>query len=251
MCLILFGFQPNNHFKLVVAANRDEFYRRPSRVAGYWPEHPGLLAGKDLQMGGSWLGITRTGRFAAVTNFRETPPASVPPRSRGDLTTNFLLGEMTPTEYLAEVDTRATEYNAFNLLVGDGDSLYYYCNRQAVIQRLEAGIYGLSNQLLDCEWPKVRSGRQQLARLLQSGYDEAALFSLLSERGSGDEPWSAKFIVSPEYGTCAATVLTVDHSGRVSFREKNFSAGGQPTTQQDFHFSIENPQTAAQATLFC
>lgn len=251
MCLILFGFQPNNHFKLVVAANRDEFYRRPSRVAGYWPEHPGLLAGKDLQMGGTWLGITRTGRFAAVTNFRETPSASEPPRSRGDLTTNFLLGEMTPTEYLVEVDARATEYKAFNLLVGDADSLYYYCNRQALIQPVEAGIHGLSNHLLDSDWPKVRSGRQQLAALLHSGYDEAALFSLLSERGSGDEPWSAKFIASPEYGTCAATVLTVDYSGRVSFREKNFSTGGQPTTQQDFHFAIEKPLTAAKTRQFC
>lgn len=244
MCLILFGFQPNDQYKLVVAANRDEFYRRSSRVAGYWPEHPGLLAGKDLQMGGTWLGITRTGRFAAVTNFRETPAASLPPRSRGDLTLNFLRGEMTPREYLAEVDTRATEYKAFNLLVGDGDSLYYYCNRQAIVQRLEAGIYGLSNDLLDCNWPKVKSGREQLTRLLQSDYDEVALFNLLSERGSDDEPWSAKFIASPEYGTCAATVLTVDHSGRVSFREKNFSAQGQPTTQQDFHFSIEDPQPA-------
>ena len=244
MCLILFGFQPNSQFKLVVAANRDEFYARPSRASGYWPEQPELLAGKDLEMGGTWLGITRNGRFSAVTNFRETPPTSVPPRSRGDLTTNFLLGNMTPAAYLAKVDARATEYRAFNLLVGDGDSLYYYCNRQGVVQRLEPGIYGLSNELLDCDWPKVRAGREQLAALLQSDYDEAALFKLLSEPGSGDEPWSAKFIASPEYGTCAATVLTVDPCGRVSFRERNFSAGGSPTTEESFQFAIENAPAA-------
>ena len=240
MCLILFGFHPDDHFKLVVAANRDEFYARPSRVAGYWPEQPELLAGKDLEMGGTWLGITRSGRFSAVTNFRETATSSVPPRSRGDLTTNFLRGKMTPTEYLAEVDARATEYKAFSLLVGDGASLFYYCNSEAVIRRLEAGIYGLSNHLLDCDWPKVTSGKAQLASLLQSGYDGDKLFNLLSEGGSGDVPWSAKFIASPEYGTRAATVLAVDHGGQVSFREKNFRAGGKPTTEQEFQFSIEH-----------
>ena len=239
MCLILFGFQPNSHFGLVVAANRDEFYKRPTRVAGFWPEQPDLLAGQDLEMGGTWLGITRGGRFSAVTNFRETPPSPVPPRSRGDLTTNFLLGEMTPTDYLAEIGQRANEYKAFNLLVGDSTGLYYYCNREAVVRQLEAGFYGLSNDLLDCDWPKVRSGRDELASLLDSQHDPAALFELLADKGSPDEPWSAKFISSPEYGTCAATVLTVDRSNQVYFQERNFSAGGQPTTDKEFRFSIE------------
>jgi len=242
MCLILFAFHPNSQFKLVVAANRDEFYKRPTRTADYWPEQPDLLAGKDLEMGGTWLGVTRSGRFSAVTNFRETPSSSIPPRSRGDLTTNFLTGEMTPTEYLAEVDQRASEYKAFNLLVGDGDSLYYYCNREAVVHRLEAGVYGLSNDLLDCDWPKVSSGREQLARLLDLEYDETALFNLLAEPGNKDQQWSAKFIASPEYGTCAATVLAINNSGFVSFRERNFSAGGLPTLEQDYHFKIENPE---------
>lgn len=239
MCLILFGFQPDNQFKLVVAANRDEFYRRPTRVAGYWPEQPELLAGKDLEMGGTWLGITRNGRFSAVTNFRESPASKLPPRSRGDLTTNFLLGSMTPTAYLAEVAGRDTDYRAFNLLVGDGRDLYYYCNRQGVIRQLEPGIYGLSNDLLNCDLPKVSSGREQLSRLLESGFDEDSLFSLLAETGDGAESWSAKFIASPEYGTCAATVVIVDNADRVCFRERNFSAGGQPTTQQQFKFCIE------------
>lgn len=245
MCLILFGFQPDNQFKLVVAANRDEFYKRPTRVAGYWPEQPELLAGKDLEMGGTWLGITRNGRFSAVTNFRESPPSKVPPRSRGDLTTNFLLGGMTPSDYLAEVAERATDYRAFNLLVGDGGNLYYYCNRQGVVRQLEPGIYGLSNDLLNCDWPKVSSGRKQMTRLLESGFNEASLFSLLAEPGDGDEPWSAKFIASPEYGTCAATVLMIDHTGRVCFWERNFSTDGTPTTQQQFEFSIRPTGPAA------
>ena len=238
MCLILFAYHANEREQLVVAANRDEFYARPTRVAGFWPEHPALLAGKDLDMGGTWLGITRNGRFAAVTNYRETPAEPLPPRSRGDLTRNFLLGDMSAEVYIATLASEADQYRGFNLLISDGDALLYFCNRDHGVRRLEPGIYGLSNHLLNCDWPKVVEGRTALADLLVRDERDAELFTLLAERGDPERPLSAKFIASPKYGTRCSTVLRVGTSGQVTFEERNFAADGVPAGQQAFHFEI-------------
>jgi uncharacterized protein with NRDE domain len=225
MCLILFSWQPDAEYQLVVAANRDEFYDRPSDKAHFWSDKPHILAGRDLQAGGTWLGVTREGRFATVTNFRETPADPLPPRSRGDLTSNFLSSHDAAESYLKEIDQRADEYRGFNLLLGQANNLYYYSNRQRQIQLLPPGNYGLSNQLLDCDWPKVIDGREQLASIVRTSFTTEQLFQLLLDRGQPNEPWSAKFIQTLEYGTCAATVLIIKRNGDVIFEERTFDAG--------------------------
>ena len=243
MCLVLFSWQPNAEYQLVVAANRDEFYNRPSDIARFWPAPPDILAGRDLQAGGTWLGITREGRFATVTNFRETPADPLPPRSRGDLTSNFLSSHE-PTEiYLQQIDQRATEYRGFNLLLGQANNLHYYSNRQRQIQSLPPGSYGLSNQLLDCDWPKVIDGREQLASLVKTSFTTEQLFQLLLDTGQPDEPWSAKFIQTLEYGTCASTVLIVKRNGEVLFEERVFDASDTvyPATRYAFRLASSCP----------
>ena len=236
MCLVLFSRCPNDEYQLVVAANRDEFYARPSDNAKFWTDQPAILGGKDLQAGGTWLGITANGRFATVTNFRETPPEPMPPRSRGDLTSNFLTSNEPAADYLQAIDHRANEYRGFNLLLGDPDSLHYYSNRERKIKPLQPGTYGLSNQLLDCDWPKVVRGRNQLATMVNNGFDSEQLFQLMSDRGELDEPWSSKFIHTMEYGTRATTILTIKHTGEVCFEERLFDTKGtiQPASHYEF-----------------
>jgi uncharacterized protein with NRDE domain len=230
MCLILFGVQPTKKLQLVVAANRDEFYDRPASRAGFWDDHPQVLAGRDLQAGGTWLGVNKTGRFAAVTNFRETPPDPIPPRSRGDLTSGFLTSEIPAEEYLKAISRRGSEYRGFNLIINDGKDTYYYSNRASDIIKLKPGFYGLSNQLLDCDWPKVNKGRDNLSKLIDDEMPDNELFNasfnLLFDTGD-DEAFSNSFIATAEYGTCAATVLTLSASGKINFQEQGFKHNGQ------------------------
>ncbi len=240
MCLILFSWQPNDEYQLIVAANRDEFYQRPSDKARFWPDNPDVLAGRDLQAGGTWLGLTRTGRFAAVTNFAEDPPDPLPPLSRGNLTGQFLTSNQHALSYLHEIDQRAMQYRGFNLLLGHSDALYYYSNHQQQIKSLDPGCYGLSNQYLDCTWPKVVDGRDQLTAMTKAGFTTERLFQLLLDKGREDEPWSAKFIQSPDYGTRAATVLTVKTNGDVFFAERLFSATGNVCPGAEFTFHISS-----------
>jgi hypothetical protein len=146
-------------YPLVVAANRDELLARPTQAAGFWQDAPQLLAGRDLSQGGTWLGITRDGRFAALTNFRD-PPAKRPDRpSRGYLISAFLQGSDTPSAYVTGLAARAHEYNGFSLIVGHGGEFYYYANREREPRALAPGLYGLSNHLLDTPWPKVVRGK--------------------------------------------------------------------------------------------
>jgi uncharacterized protein with NRDE domain len=224
MCLILFAVTPDIHHHLVVAANRDEQHSRPTQSADYWLDDSNVLAGRDLQAGGTWLGVTKTGRFAAVTNFAETAPDPLPPRSRGELTSQFLMGDEDCVSYLHRIDEDADQYRGFNLLISDGEQVFYYCNRVREIQRLTEGFYGLSNQVLDCNWPKVITGKQHLQRLNASKFDSAALFELLSRRGDGSDH-SARFILGDQYGTCAATVVKMTVEGTY-FEERNFGPDG-------------------------
>ncbi len=241
MCLILFGVQPNQNLRLVVAANRDEFYGRPASRAHYWPDHPGVLAGRDLQMKGTLLGISKNGRFAAVTNFRETPPEPIPPRSRGDLTTEFLTSDRPVEDYINEIQGRFDEYRGFNLILDDGMDTYYYSNRAQDVIRLEPGFYGLSNQLLDCDWPKVIKGREKLSQLTADISDidtlHLELFNLLEDKGD-EEAFSNSFIATAEYGTCAATVLTITRDGQARFQEQGFSENGRIEQLKSYRLAL-------------
>lgn len=238
MCLILLGVRPDAEHHLVVAANRDEFYARPTAEAAWWEHAPDILAGRDLRAGGTWLGVTRSGRFAAVTNFREDPPEPLPPRSRGDLTTEFLTGDATPADYLESLKPIAQDFRGFNLIVADRHDVCYFSNREGIVRTLEAGFYGLSNQLLDCDWPKVIRGRNQLARLQETGFQTEDLYSLIFCDGDG-EPYSQSFITSETYGTSASTAVRISNSGDVFFEERNFGQEAVPGNIHRFEFQIQ------------
>jgi len=239
MCLILFCISPDAEHRLVVAANRDELYARPTSRPAFWEAAPEVLAGRDLQAGGTWLGVSRNGRFAAVTNFRETAVEPLPPLSRGALTADFLRSTESCADYIKRITPQADQYRGFNLLIDDGKETSYYSNRTTSARRLTAGYYGLSNQLLDCNWPKVMRGRADLNDVGQSGFSTEALFGLLANRGD-DSPFSARFIESDSYGTSASTVVKIMHNNLVVFEERAFLANGEPAASACFHFSTDD-----------
>lgn len=261
MCLILLAVDAHPDYPLVIAANRDEFYARPTAAAAFWDDAPHVLAGRDLTAGGSWLGITRTGgrgtqsrgdapsggapRWAALTNYRDPPTSRADRPSRGALVGDFLRGDASPADYLAHVAAEADRYDGFNLLVGDPTGAYYFGNRlpaeDAAPRRLEPGVYGLSNHLLDTAWPKVVRGRRRLGELLAHGaaaagdaapgaltpdalldllYDtEIAPLHDLPDTGVDTElerALSASFIATPTYGTRASTAVIVGRARDVA-----------------------------------
>lgn len=249
MCLILFSYRQHPRYPLLLAANRDEFHARPTQAARFWPDHPDVLAGKDLQAGGTWMGISRAGRFAAITNYRD-PDQTIPaPRSRGELTLDFLTGNESSATYLQRIGARASEYAGFNLLLGDAHGLWYYSNSAAgegdgAIQ-LQPGTYGLSNAHLDTPWPKVVHGKHALRSLSGGSVDHNLLAEVVASgnlateselaavglNGEMDRMLSAQFIVSPTYGTRATTTLWLDTEGHASWRETSFDASGAPIGQ--------------------
>jgi uncharacterized protein with NRDE domain len=242
MCLIVVAHRAHPDHPLVVAANRDEAYTRPTAPAAWWPDAPGVLAGRDLQAGGSWMGVTRTGRFAAVTNVREGLDSARGALSRGALVAEFLRGRLAAADYAREVAAEGERYAGFNLLVGDGERLVYLSNRAPGVRLLEPGVYALSNHLLDTPWPKVRRARQAMERGLAAAGDhpwEDGLWEMLADRvvaaddalpdtGVGAE-WerllSPPFIAGEGYGTRASTVLTVGAEGEVRFVERSVAPG--------------------------
>jgi uncharacterized protein with NRDE domain len=248
MCLIIFAHRAHPDYPLLVSANRDEYYGRPTDNAHYWPEDTGLLAGRDLLAGGTWLGITRTGRFAAITNHRNPDTTPQQPRSRGMLTLDFLRGAMSPADYLDQISQRANAYAGFNLLLGDGEELYYFSNIAGAVQRLEPGIYGVGNALLDTPWPKLLLGKEKLRTSLDGKLDHAALQAIISGREYAPDSTlpdtgleqerermlSAQFICSPSYGTRATTTLKVHCEGGIDFSETTYLANGELEQQQVF-----------------
>jgi uncharacterized protein with NRDE domain len=254
MCLILIAWQAHPGYPLVIAANRDEFFTRPTAPAAFWAEAPGVLAGRDLEARGTWLGVTRDGRFAALTNYRD--PAQNRPglRSRGVLVAEFLRGQSAPPDYLANIED--DRYNGYNLLVSDGASLWWASNMSHQQRQLAPGIYGLSNHLLDTPWPKVGAGKTALNAALNvkpGGIpDQDALFALLADSAvhpddllpeTGVPPeWerllSAAFVKSPDYGTRSSTVIILRRDGWLSFDEQTWQAGAQPGTRVRYRFRL-------------
>lgn len=256
MCLLIFAHQVAPDFPLLIAANRDEFHARPTAVSDFWIEHPDLLAGKDLQQGGTWMGITRKGRFAAVTNYRDPARTAPAPRSRGELPLAYLTGTEDPQSYLHQLASRAQEYAGFNLLVGDTQSLWYFTNsEERAPQRLAPGIYGLSNARLDTPWPKVTAGKARLQALLHAGdISHEALATVTASRQLADRLaldalhqingmeriLSAQFIVAAAYGTRSSTTMWTDARGLASWQERSFDAEGTLHTEQRMEFQLES-----------
>lgn len=238
MCLILFAYDAHPKYQLVVLANRDEFYERPTRQADWWEENPEILAGKDLQAGGTWMGVNQKGHFAALTNYREPQNIDKNAPSRGALVTDFLSGKKGAGAFMDTIFEEKVPYNGFNLLTKDGNELYHFSNRSGKPQKVAAGIHGLSNALLNTSWPKVDKGKEKLESLLASSpvldMDEA-FKALYDPEIASDEAlpatgvpleWerllSAMYIDMAAYGTRCSTVLTVDRQGAVFFEERSY-----------------------------
>lgn len=276
MCLIVFAWQAHAGFPLVVAANRDEFFDRPSAAARWWDDGSQRLAGRDLRAGGTWMGVSRSGRFAALTNYRDPSERKPDAPSRGALVANFLIDTTAPAEYLAALASSAPRYNGFNLLAAqigardERDAVQVISNRDQSGPRIVVpGIHALSNALLDTPWPKVERARAGLQALLTEPHrtaDEltAGLVDLLADRTTAhdnelpntglsiarERALSSIFIRTPGYGTRASTVLIVDSGGRVTFTERRCEPD-LAEEERRFEFAIEPRSTFTSNAVPC
>jgi len=251
MCLISMQLSQHASYKLILVANRDEQYDRPSLPAHFWPEHPDLLAGKDLRDHGTWLGITKQGRIAAVTNsYLTTDQESDKKLSRGNLVMDYLTGSMGPRDYLERIRQQRSDYNGFNLFVGSSASLHHYNNILDECSVLQTGNHAVSNATLDTPWPKVTRTKAAMASMTRSAtLDEEAIFRIMADRTSAPDEQlpdlplplpilravSANFIETERYGTRSTTLILIDHSDRVTFVERSYLPDG---TASDVHFSF-------------
>ncbi len=252
MCFILLGLKAHPDFPFILAANRDEFYGRPAKEAGFWQEHPEILAGRDLEAGGTWLGINRSGRISALTNFRN--PGSHDPKreSRGNIVTNWLISDVTIENYLYGLDADRSKYNGFSLLAGNLERIYFYSNRSDTSPvLLDEGVFALSNHLLDTPWPKAVNGKQRFENIVNSENNDLtqALLELLSDKTKAPDEHlpdtgieielerylSPIFIETPDYGTRCSTVILADESGKIELTERTYGDG----SCNQVHYNID------------
>ncbi|SRR6266568_833950 len=240
MCLLSFAIDSHPRYRLVLAANRDENFVRPTEAARFWDSTPQILAGRDVEAGGTWLGVSRNGRLAALTNYYGPDEYAQDKLSRGWLIKDFLSGDLSPDGYLEYLHRTGDRYNGFGLVFGDSAGLNYYTNRGPAISGLTAGVHGLSNHLLDTRWPKVVTIKSGLQRVIANAdvIDPEDLFILLSDRtryhdsllpdtgvGIGRErSLSSIFVTRDEFGTRCSTVILVDSDNRMYFLERSFDA---------------------------
>ncbi|HJO11230.1 MAG: NRDE family protein [Gammaproteobacteria bacterium] len=259
MCLIVIAHQASIKYPFVLAANRDEFFSRPSAEANFWTNESVagavILGGRDLVQGGTWLGVTRDGRFAAVTNIRNPSAPQTMPRSRGELTRGFLEGSHSPGEYLHTLSSSVEEFAGFNLLLGDARQVFYMNNIEGMVRQLEPGIYGLSNGLLDSAWPKVQRAKDDMENALAVGAElqTDALLDLMNNRDRAEDgklpdtgvplelerALSSVFIHNPErkYGTRCSTAIIYNAKNNIRFSEQNYDEEGQETGRHFFELN--------------
>ena len=256
MCLVVVAWKAHPDYKLIVAANRDEFHDRPSQNAHWWPDLPSVLGGRDLQAGGTWLAISKSGRFATVTNYREHQPARSGARSRGEIVTNFVTGESDAGSYVSSF--AGENYAGVSVLVADtgndNDSIGYTSNRSDEAVTLEAGVYGLSNASLDTPWTKLIRTKEALTALIESNnVNTTELLRLLADRtpaassevDNTELPFklaralTAPFIVADTYGTRCSTVLIISNDGKTEFCERRFDPQGVARGDSNFRFDRE------------
>jgi uncharacterized protein with NRDE domain len=251
VCLVVFALDCHPRYRLIMAANRDEFHDRPTQAAAYWSDLPHVLAGRDLLCGGTWLGVTTDGRLAAVTNFRGLARDTDTPRfSRGTLPSGYLAKAVPPQAYLETLPTSPGDYNGFNLIVAEREQLWYYSNRgNSGPMRVVPGIHGLSNHLLDTSWPKVTTSKDCLERLIREDrVSPEALLDLLSDTtpfpdhllpdtGIGlerERMLSPRFISGDTYGTRSSTVILVEREGGIYFIEHSHAADRRAIKNVEF-----------------
>jgi uncharacterized protein with NRDE domain len=249
MCIILLAREAHPDYSLILAANRDEFYERPTARASFWEDDGDVLAGRDLERGGTWLGVTRRGRFAAVTNYREPLVKIKDAPSRGLLVSRFLAGSDGPQDYLQELSASARLYNGFNLVVGTPSSLFYFSNRGGPPTEIPSGVHGLSNHLLNTPWPKVERGQSALRRVVEDrDFSVEEIFEVLADDARAEDLalpqtgvtlemerlLSPLFIKTPVYGTRSSTVLLINRRQEVVFVERTFTAEGYEDSRYEF-----------------
>ncbi len=258
MCLIGFSWKNHPHYKLILLANRDEFYERKTAAAHFWEEAPHILAGKDLEGGGTWLGINKQGLFTALTNYRDIENLKEDAPSRGILTLDFLQSEISPVDYASLLVPHKDKYNGFNILLGDLNTLCYLSNYDPEIKIIAPGLYGLSNHLLDSDWYKVKRLKEKMAAEL-SEYEPNAdrLLDLIRDleippdeqvQQTGlslekERMLSPLFIQSPHYGTHSTIVLLIDYEHNIQFTERVYSNDYRDAEQQTFTFQVNQEET--------
>ena len=254
MCLIVFANNFHKDYKLIFAANRDEFYNRPTEAAHFWNDYPELLAGQDLEAGGTWMGITKSGRFAAITNYRDMKNIKENAPSRGNLTLDFLTSDISPEKYFAEIKNEFKNYNGFNLILGDVDNLFYISNIQSELKKIEPGIHGLSNAFLDTKWPKVDTSKQRLEKSISDNQiSEEVLMKILDDKSFAEDEnlpetgvgielervLSSVFIKTEKYGTRCSTVMLIDQQDNVQFIERTYLPAKDKFIRNEFKFDIK------------
>jgi len=255
MCLLAFAIDSHLRYRLVLAANRDEYFVRPTATAGFWPDDRRILAGRDLKAGGTWLGVARNGRLAALTNYYGPDEYATDKLSRGRLITDFLTSDTAPEAYLERLHDQGEPYNGYGLVFGDSSGLHFATNRGDSLYALPAGAHGLSNHLINTHWPKVVSLKAGLRRILAHSdiIDPEELFALLSDRtrypdhllpatGVGvdrERCLSSIFVTLPEFGTRCSTVILIDRDNRMTFVERSFDARRNVTGTVEFHLDLD------------
>lgn len=252
MCLIAFALNENRDYPFILIANRDEFYDRRTEPIHFWPDHPKVLAGKDLKAGGSWMGITKDGRFCAVTNYRDIKHSDPNAQSRGELVTNFLTSNLPSQKYLQELQNTTVKYNGYNLLTWQNKNMHHYSNYQGTINELSNGIHALSNALLDTPWYKVKKIKEVFIKVINNDLNEQLFFEILADTSTADDndlpqtglPYelekavSAMCIRTEKYGTVSSSVVTINTKGQVSFVEKTYAVGGRKEGIKRFNFQL-------------
>jgi uncharacterized protein with NRDE domain len=258
MCILFIAVEKHPEYPLIIAANRDEFHQRPTQQSHFWEKHPELLGGRDLEAGGSWMGVTRTGRISALTNIRDPSRQLNNAISRGELVTHYLTEGISTEAYAKRIENSAEAYNGYNLLYGslNPSDLWVFNNHTLRHQQLTPGYYGLSNASLDKPWPKIKRGKQGLADYCESHehINIDSLFCLLGDKTkAADEElpstgvpyeWekqlSSIFIHGESYGTRSSTILTLDHNNHVTWNEHSFDPQGETIAQNQFTFDLKN-----------
>ncbi len=250
MCLILFAYQVSKQYPLIIAANRDEFYRRPTAPMHFWTNHRDILAGQDLEQGGTWFAVHKNGRFAALTNYRDPVFNKPNAPSRGEIIIDFLLSKKPMAQYFKSHKNKMMSYNGFNLLFGNRNQLYWFSNIKGQTEKIHSGIHGLSNKHLNTPWPKVVLGKKALKNEIKTKINTRPLFSILTDKTIPDDQslpdtgvgieWerrlSSLFIQSPEYGTRSSTIMLMDNKGNTQMTERSYNhlSTNTPFTDQTF-----------------
>ncbi len=261
MCLAVLALNALPGIPVLIAANRDEFHARPTLAAAQWPDAAGIYAGRDGLAGGTWMGASARGRYALVTNFREPGLNRADAPSRGALVERYLRGAEPPAEYMARVHAEGQAYNGFNLIVGDMEHAWYLSNRNGPPRRLMAGVYALSNHLLDTPWPKLARTKRAFSEVLRQGPqpDLPALYAALADRepaaddelpATGLPPdreklLSSPFIVSPTYGTRSSAVLALRENGAGLLHERRYAPDGTLNGESELLFTLTREHAGA------